>query len=212
MSIQPLPLSVRSWSVRIWLPALALLVSLGAMGCTTASSLTVPLQYRPTSMVQMGSFAGQLPTGNDAKVFVTVTDARTDKGQIGENAEDSPKMVPVYAGVPAPAEFLREALNRELSKAGLNVVSNANDATRGVTLDLTRFWCEESDTYRTEIVADAKVTNAAATLWQGRINGSNSRFGRSLSTENYQESFSDSAVMLIQNLLSNPGFQAALKK
>ena len=49
-------------------------------------------------------------------------------------------------------------------------------------------------------------------LWKGTVNGTAKRFGRSLNPENYQEVFSDAMVNLVEGLLNNAGFRAALKR
>jgi hypothetical protein len=195
-------------------PAAALvvaLVALGTGGCAAKpKSVTVPLKFRPTSQLNMNSFAGDLP---DTPVQIgAVTDSRDNRDKVGENVEDK-QPVPVLGGGPEPTEFFRVVMHDLLTKAGLKVTDDAGRAQRALVSELHRFWTQEGDTYEGEVRATIAVNDASGRqLWKGTVNGTAKRFGRSLSAENYQEVFSDAMVNLVEGLLNNAGFRAALKR
>ncbi len=176
-------------------------------GCQRPKELRVPLDYRPTDRLEVGTF--QPPAG--VRVSVITVDGRDDRSTIGQNVEKSPA-VPVYSGDPPPDAFLRDAVARELANAGVAVESDPHQAGKVVSLRVKRFWTEEGTTYKTSIVTEAQVTDLGGHhLWESQVAGSNEKFGRSLSAENYQEGLSDATVDLVQNLLRSPGFCDALK-
>lgn len=187
-------------------------VFLAIAGCAKPTQLTVPLVDRPTDRLNLSAFAGALPMDSKIRIAVgPVTDARTEKTAIGVNAED-PVKVPIHAFGTEPAAFVQASVARCLADAGLNVVQADGSPTRVLKLELIRFWVEETRRYRTEVRAKATLAKAdGATLWEGLVNGANTRFGRILSIENYQEAVSDATLQMTQGLLANPGFQNALK-
>ena len=186
-------------------------LALGAVGCGNKNkgSVSVPLRFRPTTQMKMGTFAGDIP---DTSVHVgPVNDARDNKEQVGENVEDK-NQVPVFAAS-EPTEFVQTTLNDLMSRAGLKVNADQGAADRVLVSDLHRFWTQESNTYEAEVRATVTVNDRGGRqLWKGTINGTAERFGRSLSPENYQEVFSDAMVDMVQNLLNNTGFRSSLKR
>lgn len=195
----------------VWLLAVAA-TFLGLTGCVKPTHLTVNLINRQTERLNMSAFAGALPIDGSVRVAVApVADERAEKGDIGVNAED-PVRIPIHPYGIEPGEFVRASVADNLAQAGLRVVKSDAGPTRVLKLTLVRFWVEETDEYRTEVRVKATLTSpAGAILWDAVINGTNSRFGRSLSTENYQEGLSDAALQLTQAMLSSPGFQKALR-
>lgn len=186
------------------------LATLSMTGCLgDPTSLTLPMEYRPTSRVQTARFAGAIPSS--AKVFIPpVEDKRADKMTIGANREDA-KAIPVYAAS-APADFFRQSVSREMMNSGLYMTDDAASATHTLSFELVRFAADEAPSYRADVVARAKLTDAKGNVrWEGAVNGYGTRFGRSLSAENYQEVLSDSLITLVEGMLSNASFQAALK-
>jgi len=184
---------------------LAVVVLLAA--CERPKELRVPLDYRPTDRLALAG----LRVAPGTRVAVRVTDQRTDATTIGSNTENAAKPVPVYASSPPPDAFVQDAVARELTNAGVAVEPDPNAATKILKLGLRRFWADETNTYHSTILADAELTDAAGkALWRGQVSGNNQKFGRSLSGENYQESFSDAVVDMVQNLLRNPTFVEAL--
>ena len=192
--------------------ALAVVLALYAGGCgPKPSSVNVPMKYRPTSQLNMNTFAGDLP---EVSIHVgPVTDARDNRDQVGENLEEK-KPVPVYATGVEPTQFVHDVMRDLLSKTGINVTEDRAAADRVLLADLHRFWTQETNTYESEVRATVTVQDRNGTqLWKGIVNGTAERFGRSLKAENYQEVFSDAMIELVeQGLLGNAGFRAALKR
>ena len=196
---------------RVAFAALVALLLAGAGGCgKNASSVTVPMKFRPTSQMNMNTFAGDLP---ESTVFVApVTDARDRQDQVGENLEDE-KPVPVFASGTEPTEFVRGVMTSLLTRAGLQVGQDQGQADRALLTDLHHFWTQETNTYEAEVRATVTVQDQGGRqLWKGTVNGTAERFGRSLKAENYQEVFSDATLEMVEGLLNNPGFRAALGK
>ncbi len=195
-------------SARYGILAAALLAS-GIIGCQRPSIVHVPLAYRPTDTLQVPKIEGGLPP--DLRLAITVTNGRSDRVDIGENVEKD-TVVPVLPEQTTPEQFLQEAVSLELSRAGFAVATEAAQGTRVLHLDLRRFWTQESSMYRGTINVNAELTDPSGKqLWQGGIAGDSKRFGRSLSPENYQETFSDASIDLVHNLLSSEGFIRALQ-
>jgi hypothetical protein len=138
-------------------------------------------------------------------------DQRDKKDSIGVNSEHS---TPVRVLTNSdPAEFFRQTLATQLRRAGLNVVDDAAQADRIITGNLVRFWVEEANNYQADVEASIRVVEkAGAEKWQGSATGHGENFGSSLSPENYRQTLSDAMVRLTyENLLTNPGFQDAIK-
>jgi len=187
-----------------WL-VLGLTVAIGA-ACQRPRELHVPLDYRPTDRLTLMG----LHVPADLRLAVKVEDARGESAAIGRNVEDSPE-VPIYADGRTPDAFVREAAERELANSGIAVEGDRQKATKVLVLRLRRFWTDESSTYKTTVLAEAQLMDAAGRqLWSGQVSGANQRFGRSLKAENYQEGLSDASLNLVQNLLQSTAFVEAL--
>ena len=197
---------------RPWAAACVVLLALGTGGCfKKPSSVVVPMKFRPTSQLDMNAFAGDLP---ETTVQVApVTDVRDNKDQVGENLENKAP-IPIHASGTEPAQFVHDATRDLLKRAGVKVGDDdAAGADRVLATDLHHFWTKETNTYEGEVRATVTVRDAGGRqLWKGTVNGTAKRFGRSLKAENYQEVFSDSVVKMVEGLLNNPGFRAALKR
>jgi len=204
----------RSFRARVGqLPRLCLMLALGLVSaCSSgAKSLDVPLVFRPEK-VASGRY-NAVPASPALKLHIApVVDDRAAKDSIGQNAElrnSEPR--PIRAADRTPAEFFDEVLAKELKLAGYPSTSSRGDANRVLVTRLTRFYTVESRTYNGEVAAAVEVRDASdRVIWQGQASGSSSRFGRSMSRENYQECFSDATLNLISGLLSNKDFQAAM--
>lgn len=189
------------------------LLPLAAGGCFgKPASVDVPLRYRPTSQMNMNTFAGELPR---ASVYLApVADARDDRTRIGENRENR-RPIPIYAapGGPPPSQFVHDVMRDLMAGTGMTLAHDRGVADRVLVTELRRFFTRETDTYDAEVRATVTVQDAAGReLWRGTVNGTAERFGRSLKAENYQEVFSDAMIELVEGLLNNPGFRAALRE
>jgi hypothetical protein len=154
-------------------------------------------------------YSGSIPV--DARVYIPeLTDNRADSSSVGANTEGK-KPIPIRTNSEATG-FIREALNRELGNAGWAVVDSPSHATHRLELRLVRFWAEESLAYHAELTLRARlVDRGGAVKWEGVLGGTSSRWGRSLTVENYQEAFSDSVISLVESLMGNPAFLNAFK-
>lgn len=187
------------------LTALALAIGGCSMGAHP-TTLNVPMTYTPTSHI---NFPSNLSTAG--KVYVApVVDQRQDKTSVGQNIEDEGKPArPVLADSEAVTRFVRDAFARELATSGVAVGDAAAGADRTLTITLRRLYCTEDNTYRTDANATVDITGRGATF-NGTYAGQNTRFGRSYSIGNYQESYSDAMVDLMDKMFADPRFRAAM--
>lgn len=183
------------------------LMVLVAGGCAPPKTqLTVPLEYRVDSSLSPKT---ALPTTTGLRLFLEVTDDRAEKDRIGENIEETtPK--PIHAGVQEPAEFVKDAVTRELAGLGMMVVGEEAKANRTLTLHLIKFYCVETSTYDADIRANAEVREGGKVLWSALVLGDKRNFGRSLSVQNYQEVFSGAVQELVAKIVGDSGFQRAV--
>ena len=191
-----------------------LLVALVAFGgaCKTGPKgpLSVPLTFTPNNAEPLSA---SLASG-DVKVYVRpVEDKRENAEQIGENREGAAP-VPVYASGKTPAEFVHEVMETELRSLGADLADAPDAADRVIVLELRKFFVEESPRYRGEVIAGAEVTdNRGKRLWGKEVvAGQGGNFGRSLSIENYNQTYSDATREMIRRLVGNPSFVKALAK
>jgi hypothetical protein len=178
-------------------------------GCSMGPKgpLTVPLEYRPNKSEPL---SGSI-NATDVKVFLEpIADRRQDKEAIGKNNEGSTP-VPVYGAGKTPPEFFHDVMEQELKNFGIDFVEAAEAADRVITIELTRFFTDEGGTYKGEVRATASVKDKAGRpMWKGQVAGDGENYGRSLSRENYQQTFSDATRNAIRSLVTNSGFQQAL--
>ena len=179
---------------------LAVMLSAGAHA---ASLEHVPLQWRPTSDLQLGTMQlSQTPIQ-----FEAFRDTRDDKQAIGENDEDSrPKPVSTTDDVGA---FVSSHMRELFDRAGLKTV--ASDGAVTIKGEVRQFFARESSTYKSEVAVRLTVVSRdGRTLWSGLASGDATRFGRSYKLENYYEVLSDAVVNTVSSMLGSAEFQAAL--
>jgi hypothetical protein len=191
--------------------ALALMAGCSNSAPAGGGPLVVPLTYTPEhAQDDVKAYPGEVP---HTRIFVGSFEDKREAGgnAIGQNVEHQ-NPVRIVSGSP-PAEFVRQTLATQLRRAGLTLTDDPAQADRIISGDLTRFWVEESNNYQAEVGATIRVTERGGeSRWQGAVVGHGENFGRSLSPENYREALSDAMVrMTYDNLLTNPGFQNALK-
>jgi hypothetical protein len=188
--------------MRFRLLALLLAVTLSAQA-KTALLEHVPLQWKPTSELQLGTAQmSQAPIE-----FETFQDVRDNKQAIGENDEDStPKPVTTTDDVGA---FVSTHMRALFGRAGLKTVDS--DATVIIKGDVQQFYVRETSTYKAEVAVRLTVMSRdGKTLWTGLASGEATRFGRSYKVENYYEVLSDAIVNTVSSMLESEQFQAAL--
>jgi len=163
----------------------------------------VPLQWRPTSDLQLGT----VQMTQSSIQFEVFQDARENKQAIGENQEDAkPKPVTTRDDVGA---FVSNHMRELFQRAGLKTV----DSDGAVTIkgEVRQFFARESSTYKSEVAVRLTVVSRdGRTLWSGLASGEATRFGRSYKLENYYEALSDAVVNTVSSMLASPEFQAAL--
>jgi hypothetical protein len=163
----------------------------------------VPLQWKPTSDLQLGTM--QMP--QTPIQFETFQDARDNREAIGENLEnDQPKPVTTTDDVGA---FVSSHMRGLFDHAGLKTVdSNGEVIIKG---EVKAFYVRETSTYKSEVAIHLTVVDRnGKTLWSGLASGDATRFGRSYKLENYYEALSDGIVNTASSMLQSAQFQVAL--
>jgi hypothetical protein len=176
-----------------------------AVGVQASTKLLehVPLQWKPTSELQLGTTQMSQSTVQ----FEVFQDARENKSAIGENDEDAQPR-PVTTGDDVGA-FVSAHMRELFQHAGLKTV----DSDGAVTIkgEVRQFFVRETNTYQSEVgVRVTVVSRDGRTLWSGLASGDAKRFGRSYKLENYYEGLSDAIVNTVSSMLQSPQFQAAL--
>ena len=184
---------------------LAMVFVLAAVGANAKPALLehVPLKWKPTSELQLGTMQMALTTIQ----FETFTDVRDDKEAIGENRENStPKPVTTTDDVGA---FVSMHMRELFDKAGLKTVDSGGTVT--IKGEVKQFFVREESTYQSNAVVHLTVTGSdGKTLWTGIVQGDATRFGRSYKLENYYEVLSDAIVNTVSSMLGTAEFQKAL--
>ena len=190
--------------VRFLAVLVAVLVAVTVGSAASAALLQhVPLQWRPTSQLQLGTMQmSQAPIQ-----FEAFKDVRADKETIGENREgDKPKPVTTTDDV---GMFVGTHMRELFDRAGLKTVDS--DGAVIVRGEVTQFFVRETGTYKSEVAVRLTVVGRdGSTLWHGLASGEATRFGRSYKLENYYEVLSDAIVNTVSSMLQSEEFQKAL--
>jgi hypothetical protein len=174
----------------------------------TAWSMTkllehIPLQWRPTSTLQLGTI--QIDTST--VTIAPFTDERDNKEAIGENREDPvPKPVTTTDDVGA---FVSTNIRQLFNQAGVKTVDSNGDVT--IKGEVKQFFVREESTYKSTVEVHLTVVDHdGKTLWKGLASGEAKRFGRSYKAENYYEVLSDAVVNTVSSMLLAEDFRKAL--
>ena len=163
----------------------------------------VPLQWKPTSDLQLGT----LQMTQSSIQFEVFQDARENRQAIGENQEgDKPKPVTTRDDV---GVFVSNHMRELFQRAGLKTV----DSDGAVTIkgEVRQFFARESSTYKSEVAVRLTVVSRdGRTLWSGLASGEATRFGRSYKVENYYEVLSDAVVNTVSSMLQAADFRKAM--
>jgi hypothetical protein len=188
--------------MRLRISILLLAISLSAQ-VSAALLQNVPLQWRPTSELQLGTVQ-MTQTPIQFEVF---QDTRDNRQAIGENQEDDkPKPVTTRDDVGA---FVSKHMRELFQRAGINTVDS--DGAVIIKGEIRQFFARESSTYQSEVAVKLTVVSRdGRTLWSGLASGDATRFGRSYKVENYYEVLSDAVVNTVSSMLGSTQFQAAL--
>ena len=191
-----------------WSAALAVGLSfLAAGGGCGPKRFVVALVYDPTSDLDVGAVS-DVPT---IPVSIDVADRRTEGEQVGVNLEEEDDPVPVLAEPGTTVSgFVREAMSKELSEMGLNVVESGGQ--RHLAVEVLKLWVREENTYKGELRVRVRVLDSSGAERANLVGtGAASRWGSSMDEENYQETLSDCVVDVIQNLVKEGNLLAALR-
>jgi hypothetical protein len=170
----------------------------------TALLTNVPLVWKPTSQLQLGSMAAIDSTVR----FEPFQDVRGNKEKIGENLEDKvSKPVTTSGDVGA---FVSAHMRELFDKAGIKTTDGA-DAAVTVKGEVRQFFVTETNTYEAQVEVEIMIVGRdGSTLFKGIASGDANRFGRSYKLENYYETLSDSVVNTVSSMLRSPEIQKAL--
>jgi hypothetical protein len=193
-----------------------LTVALTTGACASSSDvIAFPLVYQPTNKADTSKAAGLAPIPEGTLLFLPqVVDRRQiqDPNILGISQEADPD-ANVYnaAGGQVPTEFLRNVMAKELSAMGFQVTADPVAATHTVQLQLDQFWLVEGSTFQGTVMGQVwLIDRSGTTRWQGPITGKSSRWGRSLSPENYLQAISDATLEAAVKLATTAEFRAAL--
>jgi DNA-directed RNA polymerase subunit H (RpoH/RPB5) len=175
-----------------------------ALNAAEGAERMIATEYKPNAKVK-GSPAFITPL----KIFIEeFKDERPNPQQVGENLENKGKRVLIVTKDPrAAGQLVRSALQTEFRKKGFQEVDQPDRADKILTGALLKFWTVETTRYNTQTEVRVEVKDARGKVYFGRVySGVGKNFGRSLSEVNYNESFSDSLVMIVEALLGDPEF------
>ena len=111
----------------------------------------------------------------------------------------------------ASGRFIGAALAGEFRKQGFRLVDQAGQADKIIGGVVLKFWTVETSRYNTETQVKVEVRDPSGAVTFSRLlTGTGKNFGRSLSETNYNESFSDSLVMIVETLYQDQDFIKAL--
>jgi hypothetical protein len=182
--------------------ALLLSVTLTAWSATRLLE-HIPLQWRPTSALQLGTT--QMTTSTIT--IAPFTDGRDNKEVIGENRQDEiPKPITTTDDV---GTFVSTNMRWLFDQAGLKTVdSNGEVIIKG---EVKKFFVREESTYKSTVeIHLTMIGQDGKTLWNGLASGEATRFGRSYQAENYYEVLSDAVVNTVSSMLQAGDFQKAM--
>lgn len=189
--------------IRMMLAACLLSVAL------TASSKAkllehIPLQWRPTSALQLGTTEMTAST----VTIAPFTDGRDNRELIGENREDDTQPKPVTTTDDVGA-FVSKNIRQLFDQAGMKTVDgNGQVIIKG---EVKKFFVREESTYKSTVEIHLTVIDQdGKTLWNGLASGEATRFGRSYQAENYYEVLSDAVVNTVSSMLQATAFQKAM--
>jgi hypothetical protein len=102
-------------------------------------------------------------------------------------------------------------LNKEFGNKGFALAGGPGQADKIIEIALVKFWTVETNRYnsQTQLRLEIKDKNGGV-QFNRTYSGSGKNFGRSLSETNYNESISDSLVVIVEALFADADFLRAL--
>jgi hypothetical protein len=200
----------RSALVRI---ALALAAALSLCCARATGPMRIPLRWAPTDDVRL-PMAAVDALSRQAIYVDSFADARKDRASIGKNTEErigtKPKGVWLVSTPDDVAVFLTGRFREVLKANGVSTV--ASGATRVIKAEVQRYFVSEGETYKADVALRFTVEDGAGrTLWQGIGEGYASRWGRSYTEENYQESLCNAFLEATKNVMEKREFLDAFR-
>jgi hypothetical protein len=191
--------------ILVWL-GLAVMVPLAAWGGEEEKK-TIQVKFKPTSIIKKGPAAAP-----GSKIFFEVFKNETGQlEQVGENQEKGRTTRILTADPEGPGQLVATAFRKEFQGMGFFLAESPNQADRIIGGAIVKFWSVEARSYETVVRLKVLVKDRAGKVLLTKIYaGSAKRFGRSLSQDNYNESFSDSLIDLIETLFGDRDFLQAL--
>lgn len=177
-------------------------------GGVTAKEKVINLKYTPREKVKVKP--KKVPA---VKIYIAeLGDVRSKPKVVGENLEEKDKKIDILVPESGePRQFLRGVLKKEFQEKGFTLTEGAGNAQAVLAGTIVKFWTVEKSRYKSEIHLKVTVKNKeGAALFSRTYVGNGENFGRSLSEENYQESFSNAAARLVDKLFSDAAFLKAL--
>lgn len=168
----------------------------------------IATEYKPKAKVKTAP--ADIPP---ARIFFEdFKDERSQPQQVGENLENKGKRVLIVTADPrAVGQLVRSALQTELRKKGFPAADRPEQADKILSGAVLKFWTVETTRYNTQTEIRVEVRDGSGkTYYSKMFAGTGKNFGRSLSEVNYNESFSDSLVMIVDTLLGDPEFLKGL--
>ena len=167
----------------------------------------IKLEYKPTSVIKNG------PTNiGNLKIFIDDFKSDDSGNEIGKNSEDEKKSISIVSKeANGPVYLVNKAFNKEFKGIGFTVVSEKAQADRILGGTIIKFWCEETSLYQAVVRIKVEVKDKNGKVIFSKIYAETAkRFGRSLSEENYNESFSEAARHMIEIMFADNEFIKSL--
>ena len=190
----------------ILLLGLAVIIPLTAWGGEEEKK-TIQVKFKPTAIIKKGP-----ATTPGSKIFFEVFKNETGQPeQVGENLEIGNTTRILTSDLEGPGQLVATAFKKEFQGMGFSLAESPNQANRIISGAIIRFWSLETKSYETVVRLKVLVKDQAGkVLLNKTYAGSSRRFGRSLSQDNYNESFSDSMLDLIETMFADRDFLQAL--
>jgi hypothetical protein len=167
----------------------------------------IKLEYKPTSLIKNGPAT----TGN-LKIFIGDLKSDDSGNEVGKNSENEKKSVSIISTeTNGPSYLVNKAFNKEFKGIGFTVVSEKAQADRIISGTIIKFWCEETSLYQAVVRIKVEIKDKNGKVIFSKIYAETAkRFGRSLSEENYNESFSEAVRHMIETMFVDNEFIKSL--
>ncbi len=172
-----------------------------------ADKKEIKLEYKPTAVIKKGPTA----IGN-LKIFIDDFKSDDSGNEVGKNSEKKEKEVLIISKESnGPSYLVNKAFNKEFKGIGFTIVSEKAQADRILGGTIIKFWCEETSLYQAVVRIKLEVKDKNGKVIFSKIYAETAkRFGRSLSEENYNESFSEATRHMIETMFTDNEFIKSL--